>query len=430
MELIAGRRVYGVFEGNVFYSSEKADTPQRFPCAFVPRGSRGVYTPGLTYLEMLTYAARLKMKDPPAEIVEQRVLYVMEVLNLLYCKDRMIENRPTDRGILGGELRKISIATEIINLTPVIVLDDITLDLETIAAADILKCLAKFAKMGYTIISSMPKSPTQVFNQFDKVVLVNDGITLFASHRENVSRFFCNRPLDYKMTMDKDVCDFLLDIASGVELPVGARRPLSAEEISIQYSQSAYYEPFSRQKTNLLPPVKAPSVTTLVDVLPQTRFPYFGYFNTNKVEQLRLTSVVLERAFFVKIRETTVLAKSLKSMVFVGLLMGYFSLDVGSFGEYSLRLLGMPYAETTNITAILFLFLSVVFATQVLNVHIIGQKIKTFRYEQRSGCCPTFGFWLAFVLSEIPFTIFFALVFTLMEMRFMLSWSTQRSFIA
>jgi ABC-type multidrug transport system ATPase subunit len=415
---VAGRRHYGVFEGNVFFSSSKADTPEVNPCNFVPKGARSIYTPGLTYLEMLTYAAKLRMNlSLPEEelnrVVLERVMIIFDIMDITYCKDRVVPNRPTSRGVLGGELRKLSIATEIINFTPVIILDDCTLDLEAIAAAQVVQCLVKMAKKGHTVISSLPRPSIQVFNQFDKVVLVSGGITLFASARDNITRFFCNRPLDYQLSEDVDISDFLLDIADGLERPVGARRALSNEEIALQFQQSAYHEPFSRSRTAKTPMVKAPSSASLVDVLPQTHREYFGYFNTAKpLDNFALTGIVLRRAFFVKFRETAILMKSMKGMCFMGLFLGYFSLGVGSYGDYVSSLLGMPYPETTNLGAVLFICLAINYGCQVINVHIIGQKIKTFRYEQRAGACPTLGFWLTCIVSEIPFTIFFAMVFS------------------
>ena len=419
VELVAGRRHYGVFEGNVFFSSANADTPEINPCNFVPRGARSIYTPGLTYLEMLTYAARLRMnlKLPESEVIKTvgaRVRKILDIMDITYCKDRIVPNRPTSRGVLGGELRKLSIATEIINFTPVLILDDCTLDLEAIAAAQVINCLVKMAKKGHTVITSLPKPPMPVFNQFNKIVLVSGGITLFASSRENITRFFCNRPLDYQIGEDVDVSDFVLDIADGVERPVGARRALTNEEIQQQFQQSAYYEPFSRGRNSRFPHVKpAPSAATFVDVLPQTRRKYFGYFNTSRfVNNVGLTSIVMRRAFYVKIRETAILTKSMKAMCFLSLFLGYFSWMVGDFGDYVMSLLGMPYPEVTNLGALLFLIIGVNYGSQVTNVHILGQKIKTFRYEQKAGACPTVGFWLACILSEIPFTVFFAWVFS------------------
>ena len=366
---------------------------------------------------MLTYAAKLRLNlkvssEELNKVVNDRVAKIFDLMDITYCQDRIVPNRPTSRGILGGELRKLSIATEIIELTPVVVLDDCTVDLEAIAASHVIQCLGKLAKKGHTIISSLPRPSSQVFNQFHRVVLVSGGLTLFASERENVTRFFCNRPLDYKLHEDVDVSDFLLDIAAGIELPIGARRALTNEEIQTQFHESAYYEPFSRNR-NSKSSLKIPSAATLIDILPQTHHPYFGYFNTKKfVDQFGLTSIVIRRAFFVKFRETAILMKSLKAMTVMGLFMGYFSWGVGDFGDYVLSLLGIPYAETTNLAAVLFLCLGINYGCQVLNVHIIGQKIKTFRYEQRAGACPTVGFWITSIISEIPFVIFFAMIFS------------------
>lgn len=43
-------------------------------------------------------------------------------------------------------------------------------------------------------------------------------------------------------------------------------------------------------------------------------------------------------------------------------------------------------------------------------MHILCQKIKLFRYEQRVKTCPTFAFWFATLCSELPFALASSLV--------------------
>ena len=68
----------------------------------------------------------------------------------------------------------------------------------------------------------------------------------------------------------------------------------------------------------------------------------------------------------------------------------------------------MPFMHCVSVCVslchLLFLFLSAP-SSQALNVHIICQKIKLFRYEQRVKACPTFAFWFATLCSELPFAI-------------------------
>jgi ABC-type multidrug transport system ATPase subunit len=139
-----------------------------------------LYIPGLTYYEMVTYAAKLRMNPSKmnnankmgnnnqmsnSSIIRSRVNQVMKLMNLIWCKDRLITERPTTRGTLGGELRKLSIAVEIINLPPVILLDDITRELDALVSAQIMDCLITLTEKGHTVICALPKPPTQVYTK-------------------------------------------------------------------------------------------------------------------------------------------------------------------------------------------------------------------------------------------------------------------------
>lgn len=139
-----------------------------------------LYIPGLTYHETLTYATKLRTQnreygDNKFEI-NTRVLHLLNLMGLTWCKDRLITERPTTRGSLGGELRKLSIAVEIVNLPPVIVLDDATRDLDATVSCEILECLRTLANGGHTVICGLPKPPAQVLTKVNFILVLFPSI--------------------------------------------------------------------------------------------------------------------------------------------------------------------------------------------------------------------------------------------------------------
>jgi ABC-type ATPase involved in cell division len=90
-------------------------------------------------------------------IIKERVLQVLDMVELVWCKERIIPERPSTRGNIGGELRRLSIAVEFINLPSVFLLADPTQDLELVMATKLIECLIKFTEKGHTIITSLPK---------------------------------------------------------------------------------------------------------------------------------------------------------------------------------------------------------------------------------------------------------------------------------
>lgn len=122
--------------------------------------------------------------------------------------------------------------------------------------------------------------------------------------------------------------------------------------------------------------------------------------------------IILERSMHVKLREKEVIIKTLVSTIVTAVVVGGLAFGTGSYGYYCLDLLTMPYPETFNMIAILFLLTSVLFSMQILNIHIVCQKLQLFRYEQSKNCCSVFSFWFATIVSECLFGIGYFLIYS------------------
>ena len=365
-----------------------------------------LYTPGLTYLEMLTFSARMRMslKGTSADMtsaVQERVMQMLHLMELVWCKDRVIMERPTMRGSLGGELRRLSIAVEFVALPPVLVLQDPTYDLDGVVSAKLVDCLLKFAEKGHTVVSSFPKPAANVFSQFHKVVVLSDGHTIYSAALDKLEEYVSASPLNYQMSEGVEMIDFVMDIAGGVERPRGSRQAIPADQLQAHFSASTLFEPCVLHEA-------------IVSVLPKERVPYYGYQDM-LLDSWRLndrTWVIFYRAFYVKLKETEVLRKSMAATLVLGLFMGYFMWNMGNFGDYTLSLLGAPYNEVSSLAACLFIIAFVIYGQQVMNVHIICQKLIAFRHERRARCTPTVGFLVATILAEAIYVTFFALLFS------------------
>jgi ABC-type multidrug transport system ATPase subunit len=332
-------------------------------------------------------------------IIKERVLQVLDMVELVWCKERIIPERPSTRGNIGGELRRLSIAVEFINLPSVFLLADPTQDLELVMATKLIECLIKFTEKGHTIITSLPKPANQIFQHLDQIVLLSQGCSIFAGKIDDIPAYFCSTPLVYALRKGVEYSDFLLDIAEGVERPVGSRHSLTTNQLQEYFEESQFFinpAVFQESQSSTMLPVGDAS-----------------YWNISFSLQrdFHLFKIMASRALLVKFREVEVLKKSFVASIFLGLFFGYFLWDLADI-EYCLDLVGIPYDDVTVIGSCLLLFISVLFALQVLNVHIICQKISVFRYERAAKCGSTFGFWLTLLCTEIPFTLFFGGIFS------------------
>lgn len=367
---------------------------------------------------MLCYAARLRLSNPgvfgvSSALVTERVREVMEYMDLEWCKHRVIPERPSTRGEIGGELRRLVIAAEIICLPKVVVLDDPARDLDPAIATHLFKRLKFLADSGYTVIAAVPGASPQIYELFNKMVLISGGHSIYAGPAANIREYFTSAELSYRFKESHNPVEFLLDVSSGIERPRGQREAPTPAVLQNIFEASLFADQIDIADSLDTPPPQSAKngEHDKVDLLPLTAAPYYGNSFPGFISVLYKSMIVLERCFVVKFHERELLLKSLKANVFLSLFVGYFAWETGDFGEYCTSLFGFPYADTTNTAALCFLASAVIMVQQVLNVHIICQKIRVFRYEQRSGAAPHFGFWLSTIVSEVVFASFFTIIF-------------------
>lgn len=76
--------------------------------------------------EHLTFMAMLKMdKNLTEKQKHERVKEVMSELNLIKCENTRIGTRDQDKGISGGEKRRLAFASEIITNPPLLFCDEV-----------------------------------------------------------------------------------------------------------------------------------------------------------------------------------------------------------------------------------------------------------------------------------------------------------------
>lgn len=353
---------------------------------------KNLYIPGFTYMEMLTYSVRLRMVGAKAVDIRTRVQELLDIMNLNACRDRIIPEYPSMRGEAGGDLKKLSIAIEIAALPPIIVLDEPIKGFDIGIAMGILESLRKLTLRGIAVICSFDKVAMKMLPLIDNLVLLSGGYSIYTGSPRSVEEHFCGPNLGYVLKQGVNISDFMLDVASGVERPTaqrGAELPAIMQE---KFEQSPLYEEIR---------VGSNACSAFADSF----FKWYGYARIDSVAATYYrSSIVIERAFWSKIKDKESLKVTFGGALVLSLLLGYLEYGNGT-GRYCASLLGIPYAETTNIMALLFVSTGFTFFVYVLNVHVICEKLRLFRYERNSGCCSLPAFGIATLVSEIPFSI-------------------------
>ena len=129
--------------------------------------------------EALRFSARLRLPTTTTnQQVEELVDAYIADLGLMSCADTMIGGG-LQKGISGGEKRRVSIGVELVSNPPIIFLDEPTSGLDSFAAKQVMGLLDKVALAGNTVLFTIHQPSSHVFSSFDKLMLLNKGRLMY-----------------------------------------------------------------------------------------------------------------------------------------------------------------------------------------------------------------------------------------------------------
>lgn len=140
---------------------------------------------GLTVREVMSYAADLKLGNEDLT-TEQKTDIIEEITHLL----RLDKTMDTECSKLsGGELKRLSIAQELVNNPPVLFLDEPTTGLDDLSSSQCAELLRRIAHGGRTVVVSIHTPSAKIFEMFDSVYVVANGKCIFQGEGHNIVPF-------------------------------------------------------------------------------------------------------------------------------------------------------------------------------------------------------------------------------------------------
>lgn len=121
--------------------------------------------------EALYYSAKLRTDLRDSEI-EQRIDRVLMSLGIHEKKDTIIGS-PEHKVLSGGQRKRVNIAMELINDTPVIFLDEPTSGLSSYDAEGVIRLLKTLSNEGKTIVTTIHQPSLDIFKQFDNLIMIS-----------------------------------------------------------------------------------------------------------------------------------------------------------------------------------------------------------------------------------------------------------------
>lgn len=138
--------------------------------------------------EAFYFSANMRLNISPAEKV-QRVESLIVELGLSKCADTRVGNAQI-RGVSGGERKRSSIGVELLTNPSLIFLDEPTTGLDSSTALQVIDLLKRLAVGGRTIISTIHQPSSEIFNNFDRLMLLVQGNIIYQGEADKAIDYF------------------------------------------------------------------------------------------------------------------------------------------------------------------------------------------------------------------------------------------------
>lgn len=167
----------------------------------------------LTVNETLRYTASLRMSKTFTRAErEARVEEVMKLMGIEYCRD-VIVGDSRNKGISGGERKRLCVAMELLTKPQLLFLDEPTSGLDSTTALDLMEILKELADSGEcTVVCTIHQPQTKIFNMLDNLLLMKKGSIVYQGNREQVIDYFAKQGYPCPELMNP--ADHVLDLVS------------------------------------------------------------------------------------------------------------------------------------------------------------------------------------------------------------------------
>lgn len=144
----------------------------------------------LTVRESITYALRLHLPLLPRKQVHDRVERVISALGLQSCAEQRI-GTPIQRGISGGQKRRVTAACAMVTFPRILFLDEITSGLDSTSAREVMAAIKTLAVAeGIIVAASIHQPSLETLSQFTKVMFLAGGKTCYYGDVSKLDEFF------------------------------------------------------------------------------------------------------------------------------------------------------------------------------------------------------------------------------------------------
>ncbi|PON88560.1 ABC transporter-like [Trema orientale] len=138
--------------------------------------------------------------------------YTLRILGLDVCKDTIVGD-DMQRGISGGQKKRVTTGEMIVGPTKTLFMDEISTGLDSSTTFQIVKCLQQIVHLTEaTVLMSLLQPAPETFDLFDDIILLSEGQIVYQGPREHILDFFDS--CGFRCPERKGTADFLQEVTS------------------------------------------------------------------------------------------------------------------------------------------------------------------------------------------------------------------------
>ncbi|KAH0946841.1 hypothetical protein HN011_008567 [Eciton burchellii] len=347
----------------------------------------------LTVMEHLMFQAMVRMdRQIPRSQRIRRVNEVIDELALSKCRNTVIGVPGRVKGLSGGEMKRLSLASEILTDPPLMFCDEPTSGLDSFMAHQVVSILKTLAARGKTVIATLHQPSSELFALFDKILLMAEGRIAFMGTTEQACSFF--KTLGAACPTNYNPADHFIQVLAVIP----------GRELTCKHAINTTCDIFQKSEYGMRIILEAEtirgefedSLKRLKNSKNSCRSPY----KASWCEQFR---AVLWRSWLSMIKEPILIKVRLLQTIMISLLIG-----VIYFGQQ------MDQDGVMNINGALFIFLTnMTFQNIFAVINVFCAELPIFLREHRNGMYRTDVYFICKTLAEAPIFLAVPLIFTI-----------------
>ncbi|GLV36000.1 white [Carabus blaptoides fortunei] len=345
----------------------------------------------LTVREHLTFQALVRMdRHIPYRQRMKRVEEVISELGLTKCQHTQIGIPGRIKGISGGEMKRLSFASEVLTNPSLMFCDEPTSGLDSFMAQNVVQVLKGLADTGKTVICTIHQPSSELYAMFDKLLLMAEGRVAFMGTPEEAAMFFAD--LGAPCPKNYNPADYYIQLLAMVP----------SREESCRQAVDLICDQFSTSDVGVRLAVDASTLT-------KTEWNYEDLWMNNELVRTPYKAgwcaqfrAVLWRSWRSVLKEPMLVKVRLLQTIMVSLLIGliYFGQTLDQDGVMNLN--GALFIFLTNMT----------FQNLFAVINVFCSELPIFLREHRNGMYRVDVYFLCKTLAEAPLFILIPVLFT------------------